>query len=471
MPAGLADPRAFAGGVFDAIASLYDRARPGYPAPAVAELVSACGIGPSSRVLEVGCGTGQLTRDLAPTGARVTCVEPGRALAETATANLATFADVEVIDARFEDLDVPAGSIDVVVSATAFHWIDPEVSFAKAARMLRTGGHLALLTNTHAAGGTHTEPAVNERLKTLHRRLAPEVGDWTFPPAEDIEAQARAGGDIAAVWARVERKLSEPPGVGHLFDPPRVHAYPWLATYDTDGYLAMLASQSSYALMEPARRQSLLAAIAEVIDRHLGGTVTKEYVTVVALARRRPAAMPGEVVVGADDPRRDDVATLLETHLAWSRSETPPGYSFAVEVDALVEPSVSFFSARSGGELVGVAALRHLDDHHVELKSMYTRAERRRQGVGVALVRTLLAEARRRGYRRMSLETGTSEAFAPARSLYADLGFRPCGAFGDYSPSPHNTFMTIHLDPSDLDPSDLDPSDTAQSPPLDGDDQ
>jgi SAM-dependent methyltransferase len=192
-----------------------------------------------------------------------------------------------VITARFEDFDAPPGTFDVPVSASAFHWIDLTVSFAKAAGLLQTGGHLALLTNTHAAGGTHTDPAITERVRALHRRLAPEVGDWTFPTAEEIAARANDGGDIAAVWARVERKLSEPPGVGHLFDPPAVHTYPWLATYDTDGYLAMLASQSSYALMEPSRREKLLDAIGDLIDNQLGGTVTKEYVTVLAVAGRR----------------------------------------------------------------------------------------------------------------------------------------------------------------------------------------
>jgi SAM-dependent methyltransferase len=293
LPGGLADARAVAGGVFDAIASLYDRARPGYPAPAVSELVAACGISPSSRVLEIGAGTGQLTRDIAPTGARITCLEPGRSLAKMAKANLAAFAGVEVVSARFEDFGTPPGTFDVVVSATAFHWIDPTVSFAKAARLLQAGGHLALLTNTHSAGGSDTSPTVAARIKNLHRRLAPEAGDWAYPTAEEIAARASEGGDIAAVWARVERKLSKPPGVGHLFGPPVVHTYPWLATYDTGGYLAMLASQSSYALMEPSRREELLGAIGDLIDNRLGGTVTKQYVTVLAVARRRAGAMAG----------------------------------------------------------------------------------------------------------------------------------------------------------------------------------
>jgi putative acetyltransferase len=144
------------------------------------------------------------------------------------------------------------------------------------------------------------------------------------------------------------------------------------------------------------------------------------------------------------------VAAVLATHVFWSRSLTPAGFSFSLDADALAEPSVSFFSARGGGELLGVAALRHIDAAHVELKSMHTRAERRRRRVGEAVVKALLAEARRRGYCRMSLETGTSESFAPARSLYAKLGFRLCGPFGDYSASPHNTFMIIDLDPSNM---------------------
>ena len=85
---------------------------------------------------------------------------------------------------------------------------------------------------------------------------------------------------------RVERKLADPPPVSQLFDPPLVSTYPWLATYDRQGYLAMLASQSSYALMEPGRREPLLRGIGALIDDFLGGTITKQYVTILAVARR-----------------------------------------------------------------------------------------------------------------------------------------------------------------------------------------
>lgn len=171
-------------------------------------------------------------------------------------------------------------------AATAFHWINPNVSLAKAAGLLRTDGFLALLTNVHAAGGTHTDERIAEPIAELHRRLAPDVGTWEFPTAEGLSDRAQAGGDIAAVWSGVERKLVEPPPVAHLFGPPTVITYPWQATYDRDGYLRMLASQSSYALLDEDRRRPLLDAIGQLVDERLNGTITKQYVTVVAIVTR-----------------------------------------------------------------------------------------------------------------------------------------------------------------------------------------
>jgi SAM-dependent methyltransferase len=284
LPDSLSDPRETARTVFDRIAGLYDAARPGYPAPAIAELVARSGLRPESHVLEVGCGTGQLTRSLAALGARLRCLEPGRALAGRAASNLSAFPNVEVVETTFEDADEKEESFDLLVSATAFHWIDPNVSFPKAARLLRHGGSLGLLTNAHGAGGSQAEIAAE--VQTLHRRLAPDVGAWIFLSLGQIEDIAFAGGDIAALWHRLERKFEPPPPVCQLFDPPFVGVYPWMAEYDTEGYLAMLASQSTYALMDRTRRAALFAGIGELVEDRLLGRVTKQYVTVLAMARR-----------------------------------------------------------------------------------------------------------------------------------------------------------------------------------------
>ena len=153
------------------------------------------------------------------------------------------------------------------------------------------------------------------------------------------------------------------------------------------------------------------------------------------------------LVIGVDDPRAEDIRALLAAHLAFCRGVTPAEYAFALEVDQLVRHGVTFFSARREAEVAGVAALKRLDGAHAELKSMHTREAERGRGVGMAMVGHLLAFAEGQGYRRVSLETGATEEFVPARALYAKMGFRPCGPFGDYRASPYNTFMTIGFGP------------------------
>ena len=151
----------------------------------------------------------------------------------------------------------------------------------------------------------------------------------------------------------------------------------------------------------------------------------------------------GEITI--DDPLAADVRGLLERHLAFAKSHTPPEDVHALEVNGLLDPVVTCFSFRLEGELLGVGALKQLDEGHGELKSMHTAEVARGRGIGRALLDHLLGVARERGYRRVSLETGSMSAFAPARSLYASAGFRRCGPFGDYSPSPNSTFMTLSL--------------------------
>jgi putative acetyltransferase len=150
--------------------------------------------------------------------------------------------------------------------------------------------------------------------------------------------------------------------------------------------------------------------------------------------------------ISVDDPRAEDVRELLERHLAFAHANTPPEDIHALGIDGLLDPAVTFFSFRRSGELVGVGALKQLDGHHAELKSMHTAQEARGRGIGRAMLDHLIGIARDRGCRRVSLETGSMDAFAPARSLYASAGFRPCGPFGDYRPSRNNTFMTLSLD-------------------------
>lgn len=154
----------------------------------------------------------------------------------------------------------------------------------------------------------------------------------------------------------------------------------------------------------------------------------------------------GEIVT--DDPRKPEVRGLLERHLAFCLSETPPEHSFALDVDGLLDPAVTFVSYRDGGAcgaVLGVAAMKQLSPVHVEVKSMHTAAEARGRGVARALLAHLIDTARDRGYRQVSLETGTTPGFAAARRLYESVGFVPCGPFAGYPVTGDNTFYTLVL--------------------------
>jgi putative acetyltransferase len=151
-------------------------------------------------------------------------------------------------------------------------------------------------------------------------------------------------------------------------------------------------------------------------------------------------------MIAPDDPRAADVRQLLERHLTFARSQTPPEDAHALDLDGLLDPAILFFSFRERGELLAIGALRHLDDDHAEVKSMHTVESARGRGIGRAMLDHLLGVARARGYRRVSLETGAMAAFAPARSLYVSAGFVPTEPFGDYRASRNSVYLTLALD-------------------------
>ncbi|HXW46716.1 MAG TPA: GNAT family N-acetyltransferase [Streptosporangiaceae bacterium] len=152
-----------------------------------------------------------------------------------------------------------------------------------------------------------------------------------------------------------------------------------------------------------------------------------------------------DTLIAPDDPRADDVRALLRRHLEFASTYTPPGHVHALDVEALLDPAVTFFSARRAGDLLAVGALKHIDARHGEVKSMHTALAARGRGIGRAMIGHLIGVGRDRGYDRISLETGSMAAFAPARALYASAGFTECAPFGAYPASPTSTFMTLLL--------------------------
>ncbi len=146
-----------------------------------------------------------------------------------------------------------------------------------------------------------------------------------------------------------------------------------------------------------------------------------------------------------DDLSGPQIGAFLDEHLQQMRSITPLGSAYALPLDGLRQPGITFWSVLDGDTVVGCGALKRLDADHAELKAMRTTPTRQRSGIASLLLDHIITEARRLGYLRLSLETGTAEFFAPARQLYAKFGFEYCAPFADYRPSPHNVFMTRML--------------------------
>lgn len=146
-----------------------------------------------------------------------------------------------------------------------------------------------------------------------------------------------------------------------------------------------------------------------------------------------------------DDPAAPEVAALLREHLENMRAATPPESVHALDIEALRRPGIAFWSVWEAGTLAGCGALKELDARHAEIKSMCTAQSHRGKGVARRLLEHMLAEGRRRGYRRISLETGAQAAFEPARKLYAGFGFNCCAPFADYVEDPNSVFMTKAL--------------------------
>ncbi len=158
----------------------------------------------------------------------------------------------------------------------------------------------------------------------------------------------------------------------------------------------------------------------------------------------RPGDAP-TLDIRVDDLRGRAIIELLQLHLRSVALHSPPESIHALDLERLRQPDITFWSAWQGSELLGCGALKALDASHGEIKSMRTVSRHLRKGTATALLRHIIDEAKRRRYRRLSLETGSAAAFAPARTLYAKHGFVACGPFADYVEDPYSVFMSLDV--------------------------
>lgn len=266
----MAEERAKLRATFDEAALLYDEVRPGYPEELFDEVASLTGIPSGGRILEIGCGTGQATTPFARRGYRILCVELGENLAAVARRNLAAYPRAEVHVEPFEEWPLQEAAFDLAVSATAFHWLDPEVAYPKVAGALRPTGSLALFWNEHVysdASGNFFEEAQRIYEREAHAIVRPE--DYKGLPRPD---------DVPSRTPEIENS--------GLFEVSATRHYRWDETYDAAGYLRVLNTYSGHRSLSNHASERLFHGIAELIDQHFGGSITKGYLTTLYVAHR-----------------------------------------------------------------------------------------------------------------------------------------------------------------------------------------
>jgi SAM-dependent methyltransferase len=254
---------------FDEIAELYDAGRRACPEHLLDDLFALAEIEPAgARVLEIGCGTGQATLPLARRGCRVTCVELGTNLARIARSKLARFPLVQVVTAPFEEWQPGGERFDIVFAATAWHWLDPAVRYARAAAALRPGGVLAFTTGGHAFPPGF-DPFFTE-IQECYEAIGAGLAKWPPLPPEQVPD----------VREEIER-------TNHFAD-VRIARRVWSEEFTAAEYVAMMSTASDHRLMEPRKRAYLFAEMRRLIDRRPGGRIRRHNLTILHVARRKP---------------------------------------------------------------------------------------------------------------------------------------------------------------------------------------
>jgi ubiquinone/menaquinone biosynthesis C-methylase UbiE len=277
------------GQVFDEIADEYDRRRPAYPDELIDQACRVAGIGSGDHVLEVGCGSGQLTRGLVARGLRVTALEPGKNLVALARRNLAGAGEVEFVNAQFEDAFLPRKQFQAVFSASAFHWVDPKVSWQKAADVLVPGGTLALV-QYFGIEEPRSKPDQEAALAAL-RKVAPDAAaNW--PTYRDLDATLagveQRRGNVSEVWAWLGSYDIGQDYAGRLFGDVQVAVMPKLIENTPDKLNAVIRTMSFFARLSPDQRQALEREYEAIYER-LGRPIRASTVAALVTARCRPA--------------------------------------------------------------------------------------------------------------------------------------------------------------------------------------
>jgi ubiquinone/menaquinone biosynthesis C-methylase UbiE len=274
------------GEVFDEIAAEYDRRRPTYPDELIDQACRLAGIGVGDHVLEVGCGSGQLTRGLVARGLHVTALEPGKNLIALARQRLEGAGEVEFVSAQFEDASLPREQFQAVFSASAFHWVDPKVSWQKAADVLVPGGTLALV-QYFGLEEPRSKLDQDAALAAMSK-VAPDIAaNW--PVYRDLDGtlagMEQRRDNVSEVWAWLGGYDIGQDYAGRLFGDVQVAVMPKLMEHTPDELNALVRTMSFYARLSRDQRQALERE-HEAIYKRLGRPIRASTVAALVTARR-----------------------------------------------------------------------------------------------------------------------------------------------------------------------------------------
>jgi SAM-dependent methyltransferase len=253
---------------FDGVASLYNTSRPVYPDALFTDAIDFAGLKAKDQILEIGCGTGQATESFARRGFSVLALDPGTELIAVARERLASFPQVRFAESTFEAWPGEPESFKLTVAAQSFHWVSPELRFAKTAALLAPEGTLAVFGNVPM----RPEPPLSENFAEIYARHAPQLAG---PP---VEAWYLPDGPFATELQQSDH-----------FEAPVHHCYSWSRSHTARSYTDLLRTLSSYRLLAEDRREALLTELADAINAH-GGEFELRYETHLYLAKRSETA-------------------------------------------------------------------------------------------------------------------------------------------------------------------------------------
>ncbi|CAG7637078.1 class I SAM-dependent methyltransferase [Paenibacillus allorhizosphaerae] len=252
---------------FNEVAELYDRVRNRYPEQLFDDLFDATQLTSQARILEIGPGTGIATLELAKRGCRIVAVELGAEMTAVARRNLAAYPNVEIHVGTFEDWTPPLSEpFDLVIAATAFHWLDPEVRYLKPASLLRQGGYLAIVNYVHVAGG---DQLFFEQVQSCYEKYMPGTPpNLRLPQISDMKPDTGPLEDSG------------------LFEKPIVRNYVTEETYSSEQYIDLLSTYSTHGTLDASNRRQLFECVSSLIDNQYNGKVSKCYLNELLVARK-----------------------------------------------------------------------------------------------------------------------------------------------------------------------------------------